>query len=609
MRKFLLFTLLASFSMLTMAQLPNGSTAPDFTLTDLEGNEHNLYSYLDQGITVFIDFSAVWCGSCWIYHESGALEDLYEQYGPDGTGEVMVFFIEGDQGTVEQLNGGNDSQGDWVTGTQYPIIPTVDPNGNQVTADYQIGYWPTLYKICPEGIVEEMMQPSTEAMYAAATACPSIYAAMAFEEGVSNYLEGSPATAETMACELSTALTVMEEFNVTLTVDAPADWSAEFELLGTVYTESAAVSLVDTVSQDLSLSYTPGDTPGIGVYTLRLESVNNPEYFRELSVNVISGVSDLIVSNANGLGDGSAGDASNWEADYVAGLESANNDEFATTDEQVFSGFMQEGALSQVNNVYYNVGWTFPSFTDELVSDLSAFLDNGGNLFISGQDIGWETMDPGGYGTALTQGFYTNYLQTEYLNDGDATTDTLYFVHTGDAVFGNVNQVAVVTDFYGYPDGSNAPYMYAEQIAPATANAATIMQYIKPSPNPMLDPDTITGGVRVETEDYKVVYLGVGIEMFADAGIKNKVLQLSHDWFYGLISTDIFEQEMQQMHLVQNYPNPANEQTVITIAGLDAVDLAVYDLSGRLVHQQAVEKGMGQNCIINSTLREWHLFV
>ena len=61
----------------TSAQLADGSIAPDWTLTDVNGTAHNLYSYLDGSYTVFLDFSAVWCGPCWSYHTSGALEDLY----------------------------------------------------------------------------------------------------------------------------------------------------------------------------------------------------------------------------------------------------------------------------------------------------------------------------------------------------------------------------------------------------------------------------------------------------------------------------------------------------------------------------------------------------
>ena len=173
----------AMIALSSFAQLPNGSIAPDWTMTDLDGVEHNMYSYLDDGYTVIIDFSAVWCGPCWSYHISGALEDLYINHGPAGmpnvsattTDDVMVFFIEGDEGTIDQLNGiGSGTQGNWVAGTPYPILPTVAPNNNQVTSDYSIGYWPTIYMICPNRIINENSQISTSAHYALAVECPPL---------------------------------------------------------------------------------------------------------------------------------------------------------------------------------------------------------------------------------------------------------------------------------------------------------------------------------------------------------------------------------------------------------------------------------------------------
>ena len=84
------------------AQLPDGTISPDFTAIDLNGVEHNLYSYLDSGYQVLLDFSATWCGPCWNYHSSGVLEELYETHGPNGTNELRVFFIEGDDNTTQE---------------------------------------------------------------------------------------------------------------------------------------------------------------------------------------------------------------------------------------------------------------------------------------------------------------------------------------------------------------------------------------------------------------------------------------------------------------------------------------------------------------------------
>lgn len=161
----------------SFAQLAPYSFAPDFTGTDINGVEHNLQSYLDSGKTVIIDISATWCGPCWNFHQSGTLEEVYNTYGPDGTDEMMVFFIEGDSTTTNaDLNApGANSQGDWVTGTPYPIID--DAN---IADSYATAYFPTVYIVCPSGIVWECGQSpdgvnywTAEQLHELRNECPS----------------------------------------------------------------------------------------------------------------------------------------------------------------------------------------------------------------------------------------------------------------------------------------------------------------------------------------------------------------------------------------------------------------------------------------------------
>ncbi|MES2284173.1 MAG: T9SS type A sorting domain-containing protein [Bacteroidota bacterium] len=174
------------------AQVVTGSLSADWTLTDLNGVSHNLYTYLNAGKTVFIDISATWCAPCWGYHNTHAFDDMWTNHGPAGapgvsgttTDDCIVIFVEGDGSTSESClhgstgcidpNNSNTSQGDWVTGVDHPIInptSTTTPTVNAFNDIYNLSYFPTSVMICPNRSMTEVDQFTAAELYAAKSAC------------------------------------------------------------------------------------------------------------------------------------------------------------------------------------------------------------------------------------------------------------------------------------------------------------------------------------------------------------------------------------------------------------------------------------------------------
>ena len=151
-----IFKILCTLSLMTILSLffINKCNAQTWTATDINGTSYDLANYTNKA--TLVDISAHWCGPCWGWHTGGVMEELYHDFGPDGTNEFMVFFIDGDAASsVAILNGAGNSQGNWVTGTPYPLI---GPNGqgSSVASNYTFPGYPTLFLHCGTGIAPEI---------------------------------------------------------------------------------------------------------------------------------------------------------------------------------------------------------------------------------------------------------------------------------------------------------------------------------------------------------------------------------------------------------------------------------------------------------------------
>lgn len=182
MEKALLALLLCFSFSVAFAQLPAGSYAENFTFYEINKSTGelstvpvSLYDYTNTRKPVFMEVFATWCPYCWNYHQTHAFQNLYAQYGPDGTDEVRVIGIEASNGNYASLSGvgvdagGSPTQGNWLDGITYPIFPShIGANAssyNSFYSNYGINHFPTIYVVCPNRKVYEVGQGSAEYLY------------------------------------------------------------------------------------------------------------------------------------------------------------------------------------------------------------------------------------------------------------------------------------------------------------------------------------------------------------------------------------------------------------------------------------------------------------
>jgi len=332
-------------SLTAEAQLVQGDIAPNWTVTDINGTTHELYSYLDQGYSVFFDISATWCGPCWSFHGSGTMNSLMANHGPAGmegvnentTDDLMVIFLEGDVGTTTaQLNGASPTQGNWVAGSLYPIA---DLTNNNILNAYGLTGFPNAWLICPNRIVQRYYagySPSSmnaNVIYNAIGSC-----LMATEPNDPSILAY---TGDLTSCEdlnLSVQLQNMGTDDLTSATIAVMnageellnyEWSgtlatyavAEIDL-GSIYIEDAAdidfvITSDDDNSENNTLSQTLSPAPLVGVelnVRIRTDNYGSETYWR-----IVDEGGELIAQGGNqavGTNGGAGGNAPNGQGAY-----------------------------------------------------------------------------------------------------------------------------------------------------------------------------------------------------------------------------------------------------------------------------------------------------
>jgi len=354
-----------------------------------------------------------------------------------------------------------------------------------------------------------------------------------------------------------------ESFELSIEAEnAPADWQASFFIDGQEYTSTATVNLTKGTPTPVTLWVMPGASAGFPGYVMRMRSVSNPTApEKTYRVMVVSGVTDLVVNGTGGP------ESETNQGVYLEGLAASGITSYAVTDANVMRDMINAGAFQDVFTCWLNISWTFPALSDSQAEAVMDFMDAGHNIFIGGQDIGWDIMSgaDGSNGTPITQNFYTNYLNALFVADGSSANNKLN-ANTADPIFGGVLQSNIVDVF-----GGN---MYPEEINAGTG-ADIIFNYTTTAKH---------AAIKYEALNYRSIYFGIGLEMLSNGDVRNEIIGLSREWLSDEMTGVEYGEAVNSLITGQNYPNPAVDYTWIAVSEKAAGGtLEVYDLNGNLV--------------------------
>lgn len=122
---------------------------PDLKVTDINGVHHKINSYLQSGKSIILNFSSTWCRPCWNYQNSGVLEQVWKNHGPEGSNDVVIIMIEADLNTCEDCLYGQKNCNDFTYGNWSSSFPmsNLDQDNQFIADQFNVTKYPSIFAL------------------------------------------------------------------------------------------------------------------------------------------------------------------------------------------------------------------------------------------------------------------------------------------------------------------------------------------------------------------------------------------------------------------------------------------------------------------------------
>ena len=198
---------------------------------------------------------------------------------------------------------------------------------------------------------------------------------------------------------------------------------------------------------------------------------------------------------------------------------------------------------------YFTQGYYAETLSSIDQSNLITYLESGGTLFISGQDIGHDLSQ----GDLDDQAFYNNYLHADFVQDGanlyglygityDPMTDGLYITIFGGDGANNqyyaseINPINGATIIFTYDHTATAGQFGLQETAKKREPLERRREMMEKTNEHQLPRDVVSSGsaaISVDTGLYKVVYFAFGFEGIDNSANRNIIMRKVTQWLHG----------------------------------------------------------------------------
>lgn len=342
--------------------------------------------------------------------------------------------------------------------------------------------------------------------------------------------------------------TSADNFTVDVSGDIPAGWIVgvcdDMICYGTTYSQVLAPGDY----MDLHIMVTP-NSPGYCALTVEMSQDNLAHEFpRTLGYRYFTDDLDVLFVDDDG--------GEPYE-DYFTDAIGYNNYTYGVWDR--LASAPTAAALGNFPIVIWATALSFPTLDADDRAALGAFMDAGGSLFATGQDIGWDLYDQG------QAAWYQTYLHATFVADDTNHYDLEY-------VPGEITE-GIDLRIVGGDGASNQ--QYPSDIDPLAPYGNVIWEY---------DANR-NAAVRADNGTYRVVYCAFGFEAIDNEGDRRDAMSRILDWLNYDLQIDVEPSTVMPGAFLTSAPNPATARATmqfnLPVAG--ETSLQVFTTDGRLV--------------------------